>query len=384
MTLKTLVSHLAPRLALGAALALGGAALLPLQGPLGAQMAQAQALSPAVGRPLQQASAAARAGNTAAAMQFVNQARQAARAPHERTRVAQMAAFVHTRAGQYAQAAAELERIGAPPSQLAPLYYQARQYDRAIAAAQRSGQMTIVAQSYLMQGKANEAAKIYQQMLERQPNNAQLLQNLAAAQYRMGDREAYTQTIQRLIRVDPTPQRWRSLLVTMRQERMSRDAQLALLHLMRETGSLTTANDVQEFARLAIVGGQPGVAVDVVRRAAADNVMDPSDAMTNRLIEAATQRQQQAIAQAPANARQPGTAIQAGHAFLGAGQFGPAIQAYNVAAQGPNSSEAAVFRGIAQVRAGQIGPARQSFEAVQQGSMRDVAGLWALYASTRT
>jgi hypothetical protein len=112
--------------------------------------------------------------------------------------------------------------------------------------------------------------------------------------------------------------------------------------------------------------------------------MDPDEAMTNRLIEAATQRQQQAIAEAPNNARQPQTALQAGHAFMGAGQFGPAIQAYTVAARGPNAGEAAVFRGIAQVRAGQFGPARQTFDSVQQGPMRDVAGLWSLFASTRT
>lgn len=372
------VARLSPMLMLAAV------AALPLAGAPGLVTAShAQALSPAVGKPLQQASAAARAGNNAAAMGFVDQARAAAKTPSERTKVAQMAAFVHTRAGRYAQAAAELERIGAPASQLAPLYYQARQYDKAIEAARRSGQTTIIAQSYLMQGKAGEAAKIYQQMVARNPNNATALQNLASAQFKMGDRKAYSATIQRLIRLDPTPARWRSLLVDMKNEPMSRDAKLALFHLMRETGNLTTANDVQEFAKIAIVGGQPGVAADVVRQAAAANVMPAGDAMTTRLIEAADKRQAAALAQAAAGARAPNSALAAGHAFLGAGQFPQAIAAYTTAQKGPNPAEAALFKGIAQQRAGQGSAARQTFASVPDGPLSDIAGLWNLFSQTR-
>lgn len=372
------VARLTPMLMLAAV------AALPLAGAPGlVPAAQAQALSPAVGKPLQQASAAARAGNNAAAMTFVDQARAAAKTPNERTKVAQMAAFVHTRAGRFAQAAAELERIGAPASQLAPLYYQARQYDKAIEAARRSGQTTIIAQSYLMQGKAGEAAKIYEQMVARNPNNPTALQNLASAQYKMGDRKAYTETIQRLIRLDPTPSRWRSLLVDMKNEPMSRDAKLALYHLMRETGNLTTANDVQEFAKIAIVGGQPGVAADVVRQATTAGVMPAGDAMTNRLIEAADKRQSAAMSGAAAGARTPNSALAAGHAFMGAGQFGQAIAAYTTAQKGPNPAEAALFKGIAQQRAGQGAAARQTFASVPAGPLSDIAGLWGLYSQTR-
>ncbi len=374
----TSVARLSPMLMLAAF------AALPLAGAPGlTAAAEAQALSPAVGRPLQQASAAARAGNNAAAMTFVDQARAAAKTPNERTKVAQMAAFVHTRAGRFAQAAAELERIGAPASQLAPLYYQARQYDKAIEAARRSGQTTIIAQSYLMQGKAGEAAKIYEQMVARNPNNATALQNLASAQFKMGDRKAYSATIQRLIRLDPTPARWRSLLVDMKNEPMSRDAKLALYHLMRETGNLTTANDVQEFAKIAIVGGQPGVAADVVRQATTAGVLPAGEAMTTRLIEAADKRQSAAMAQAAQGARSPNSALAAGHAFLGAGQLPQAIAAYTTAQKGPSQAEATLFKGIAQQRAGQGAAARQTFASVPAGPLADIAGLWGLYSQTR-
>jgi len=368
-------------------LSLAVAAAVPLAGVAGPGLlsgaASAQALSPAVGRPLQQASAAARAGNNAAALNFVNQARQAAKTSTERTKVAQMAAFVHTRGGQFGQAAAELERIGAPASQLAPLYYQARQYDKAIAAARKSGQSTIIAQSYLMQGKPAEAAKMYEQMLARNPNNPALLQNLAGAQFKTGDRKAYLATIQKLIRVDPTPSRWRALLLDMKSAPMSRDAKLGLYHLMRETGNLTTAADVQEFAKIAIVSGQPGVAADAVRAASESGVLPPGDAMTSRLVEASAKRQAAAMAQAPVQARAPKTALVAGHAFMGAGQYPQAIAAYTTAQKGPAAAEAALFKGIAQQRAGQMAAARASFKSVPAGGYSDVAGLWDLYASTR-
>ncbi len=359
-------------------------ATAPLAGlPILGGAAIAQALSPAVGKPLQQASNAAKAGNTAAAQNYVNQARSAATTANERTKVAQMAAFVYTRAGNYGAAAAELERIGAPASQLAPLYYQARQYDKAIAAAKKSGQTTIVAQSYLMQGKPAEAAKIYQQMVDKNPNNPAALQNLANAQFKMGDKKAYIGTIQKLIRLDPTPNRWRALLLDMKASPMSRDAKLGLYHLMRETGNLTTEADVQEFSKLAIVGGQPGVAADAVKAAQEAGVLTVADGMNNRLIEASAKRQAAALASAPAGAKSPTTALAAGNAFLGAGQYPQAVAAFTTAQKGPNAAEATLFKGIAQVRAGQAPAARQTFKSVPAGSLSEIAGLWELYASTK-
>ena len=364
--------------------ALAIAAAVPVAGvPLLGGVAMAQAIAPAVGKPLQQALNAAKAGNTAAATNYVNQARSAATTNAERTKVSQTAAYVYTRAGNYGAAATELERVGAPASQLAPLYYQARQYDKAIATARKSGQTTIIAQSYLQQGKPAEAAKIYQGMVNSNPNNVNALQNLAAAQSKMGDKKGSLATIQKLIRLDPTPARWRALLVDMKSGSLSRDAKLGVYHLMRETGNLTTAADVQEFAKLAIVAGQSGVAADAVKAASASGVLPAGDPTTAKLVEAATKRQAAALAAAPAGAKSPATALAAGNAYLGAGQYPQAIAAFTTAQKGPNAGEAALFKGIAQVRSGQTAAARQTFKSVPAGSNTEVAGLWDLYASTK-
>ena len=342
----------------------------------------AQALSPAVGRPLQQASSAARAGNIAGATNSVNQARAAAKSPAERRKVAEMAAFVYTRGGNYARAAAELESIGAPASQLAPLYYQARMYDKAISTAKRSGQTTIVAQSLLMQGKAGEAAKIYQELVARNPSNLGYLTNLAGAQYKMGDRKGYLATTTKLVRLDPSPARWKALLVDMKSGTMSREAKLALYHLMLQTGNLTSANDVQDFAKVAIVSGQPGVANTVVRRATSSGVVSGGDDMTTKLVEASAKRQQAALAQAPAQGGNPAAAFAAGNAFLGANMYPQAIQAYTVGQKGPKAADSALFKGIAELRSGNAAAARATFGSIPEGPLSDIGALWALYAAT--
>ena len=369
---------LVSRLALALALATPVATVVP------PAPAAAQALSPSVGKPLQAAQAAARAGNNQAALNAIDQARKAASTPAERRAVAQMAAYVHTQARNYGRAAAELEAIGAPPAQLAPLYYQARQYDKAIAAAQRSGQTTIIAQSYLMQGKAAEAAKIYQQMVDRSPNNVNALSNLAAAQYKAGDRAAYQQTVTRLIRLDPSPQRWRTLLGEMKGERMSREAKLGLFHLMRQTGSLNSRADVEEFAKLAITGGQPGAAAAAIEEAVKAGTIEANDPTFQRLAQAARQRQQQVSSQVAAQAGSPQTAFDAGNALLGAGRFQQATAAFITAQKGPKAQEATLYRGISELLAGNPASARATLSGISSGPLADIANLWVLYASTRS
>jgi tetratricopeptide (TPR) repeat protein len=359
-------------------LAATAAPIMPgLEGPVAAQ-----AMSAAVGKPLQAAKSAAAAGNYAAANSAISQARAAAKTSQERTAVAQMAAYVHTRSGNYARAAAELETIGAPASQLAPLYYQAREYDKAIAAAKRSGQQTIVAQSYLQQGKAKEAAEIYQQMLAKNPNNLSALQNLAGAQFKMGDKAAYMATTQKLVRLDPTPNRWRTLLVDMSRQPMSREAKLGVYHLMRETNAIKTPQEVEDFAKNAIVSGQSGYAAKVVQEATASGIIPPGNTMAQKIVDAASKRTADALRTAPADAKDPARAFSAGNAFLGASRYPDAVAAFSVAQKGPQADQATFFKGVAQVKAGNRQAAKATFDGIKSGPMVDIAGLWSLYAST--
>lgn len=345
----------------------------------------AAAVSSAVGKPLQAAAGAVKAGNSGAAIKNIDAARAAAKTPEERQKVSEMAAYVYTRAGQYGKAAAELESIGAPPKQLAALYYQAGQYDKAISYAKRAGgedMQILIAQAYTRTGRAKDAVTAYQALIKANGPKPVYLENLANAQYKAGDKAGYIATTTKLIKVDSSAARWKTLLVNVLQNTNRAEARLAIYYLMQQTGALDRPSDWLDFSKLAIVNNQPGTAVTALPKAG-DLSADP---MSAKLTAAATQRQAAAIAAAAKNATNPSTAMQAGGAYLGAGQYAQAAAAFAVAAKGtgPQVDQAKVYGGIAQVKAGNIAAAKALFASVDpKGTMKDAADIWALYASTR-
>ena len=343
------------------------------------------AVSPAVGKPLAQASRAAGAGNSAAAIAAVNTARSAARTPEERSKVGQMAAYVYTRARQYGRAASELEAIGAPPKQLAQLYYNAGDLGKAVSYARKAGgedMQILIAQAAARQGRYGEAVTAYNNLIRTNGAKPVYLENLAGAQYKAKDKKGYIATTTRLIKIDPSPARWKTLLINMRGGELSPIAKLALYHLMSQTGSIDRNEDYLEFAKLALVSGQAGTAREVLAKAGTTG----TDAMSQRLAQAANQRSALAAQQAPKLAANPATALQAGNAFLGLNQYPQAIAAFDkaIGAGGAGADQARIFKGIAQIRAGQIAPAKASFASIPEASeFRDIGNMWALYSSTK-
>jgi len=345
------------------------------------------AVSPAVGKPLQAAANAIKSANSAAAGASINAAKAAARTAEERTKVAQMAGYVYTRGGQYSKAAAELESVGAPARTLAPLYYQAGNYSKAVALAKQAGgedMQILIAQASVRQGRYGEAVTAYNNLIKSNGPKAIYLENLAGAQFKAGDKKAYLATTEKLVRVDGSPARWKTLLVEQQKNQMSPQAKLALFHLMATTNNISRPEDYQEFAKLAIVNNQPGVAQQILTQAGGGASSDP---MAAKLAQAAQQRSQAAALTAPKLAASPATAAQAGGAYLGLGQYPAAIAAYGkaVTAGGPDADAARLFQGIAQVKAGQSGAAKGTFASVSDTSgVKDIANLWQLYASTHS
>ena len=368
---------LVKNLAGGASLAITAAVLASL-----AASPVAAAVSKAVGTALTQAERS----SGAAAIAAINTAKAAAKTPEEREKVAQMAAYVYTKAGQYAKAADELQAGGAAtPKQLAGLYYNAGNYTKAVALAKQAGgeDMTIlIAQAATKQGHYAEAVAAYNKLIASNGPKAIYLENLAGAQFKAGDKKAYLETTEKLVRSDPSPARWKALLVEQQQSQMQPEAKLALYHLMDATGNLTRPEDISEFAKLAIVNNQPGVAEAVLKKAGGSLGSDP---MTIKLAQAAASRSQTAGANAAKLAAAPDTAAQAGGAYFGLGQFPAAAAAYGkaAAAGGANAEVDKTFEGIAQVKAGSATAAKASFASVKEGGMKDIASLWKLYASTK-
>lgn len=342
------------------------------------------AVSSAVGKALNQAAAAAKSGNTSAAIAAVKTAQAAAKTPEEVQKSAQMAGYVYTRAGRYSEAAAALQSAGASPRQLAPLYYQAGQYDKAIALAKQAGgedMQILVAQASSKQGRPQEAVKAYNALIKANGPKPVYLENLAAAQYKAGDKKGYLETTTKLIRVDGSPARWKTLLVDLRTHPMRPEAKLAVYHLMSATNTMDRPEDYAEFAKLALVANQAGIAQGALTKSGG-----ATDAMSQKMAQAAASMTAKAAAEAPKLAADPRTAVRGGNAFLGIGQYPQAIAAFDkaIAANGNDADQARVFKGIAALRAGNAGLAKQSFAGVtDKNGMKDIADLWALFASTR-
>lgn len=351
---------------------------------LGASVPAAAAVSKAVGQALQQAQTAAQARNGAAAIAAVKRAQAASTTAEEKQKSAQMAAYVYTSTGRYADAAAALQSIGAGPAQLAPLYYRAGQYDRAIAEARKGGgeQMQIlIAQALLRKGDNKGAVAAYQNLIKSNGPKAMYLENLAGAQFKSGDKAGYLTTTEKLVRADSSPARWKALLTNFRQNPMRPEAKLAMFHLMSATGTLERPEDYAEFAKLALIAGQSGVAQQALTKATL-----PDDAMTKSLVAATSRMAASASKDAVSLSSAPTTAFRGAGTYLGLGQYDKAIGVFDkvIAAGGATADQARVFKGIAALKSGKVAVGKTSFDAVTEKSgMQDIAHLWRLYATTK-
>jgi hypothetical protein len=342
------------------------------------------AVSKAVGTALQEAQAAAKARNATAAIAAVKRAEAASNTAEEKQKTAQMAAYVYTATGRYNEAAAALQAIGAGPAQLAPLYYRAGQYDRAIAEARKGGgeQMQIlIAQALLKKGDYKGAVTAYQNLIKANGPKGMYLENLAGAQYKSGDKAGYLATTERLVRSDSSPARWKALLTNFRQNTMRPEAKLAMFHLMSATGTLDRPEDYAEFAKLALIAGQAGVAEQALTKATL-----PDDAMTKSLVTATARMAASAPKDAVSMSSAPTTAFRGAGAYLGMGEYDKAIATYDkvIAAGGTTADQARVFKGIAALKGGKVAVGKTVLDEVtDKGGMQDIAHLWWLYASTK-
>ncbi|MGK2285703.1 tetratricopeptide repeat protein [Pedomonas sp. V897] len=367
---------------LGLALALATAspiALVAVSTP-----AVAQQLSQAVGKPLQDAMAAAKKRQTAVATAKIEEARKAAKTDFEKKKVGEAAAYVYTSTGQFAAAAKELEAVGATPNQIAPLYYQAGQYQKAVQVASKStsaDMQLIVAQSYVKLNQHAQAASAYKKLIASGGPKKQYLEGLAGAQYRAGDKEGYLKTVEQLIRVDPSPANWKALLYNLRGEQMPPAAKLGLYLLIDATGNLDSVTEYNEYVQLAATNGAPGLGYQAMK-AGIEKGKLPNDARTQNTLKGVETRASQAQAQVAkmAASKNPADLLTAGKTYYGLGQYDVAAATFAKAGSTP---EALLLKGIAQVRAGQAAAAKATLAQVKGKGFEEVASLWSLYSSTK-
>ena len=259
--------------------------------------AQAQMLRPQVGKPLQQASELLGAGKAREALAKVSEAETVkGKTADELLTIARMKGAAAQRAGDYAIAidafesvfgkvdAAEQRQIA---EALAHAHAQLRQWPQAqqwIDKARHLGADPVALrelQSYVQSqtgdyaaiARASAAAVTVAEKAGKRPGEDELLR-LADAQQRMGEPDAYLDTLGKLLSNYPKPDYWRAYLERLpRKTGFSDRYRLDVLRLRLASGTLDEADDFMALAQLALQARLPDEAQKVIDQGFADGVL---------------------------------------------------------------------------------------------------------------
>ena len=387
-------------------------AALLLAGTVG--LAQAQALRPEVGKPLQQAYELIKAGKGKEALAKV---READAAPNktaaETLQVEKMRAAAAQRAGDNATAAQALEavfgKVGAAEQaqvaeQLASLYAAARDnakagqwVQKAVALGNTSASLKQL-QAYL-QGASGDYAAIAKESAAavaaaeqagKRPDEGDLLR-LADAQQRTGNPAGQSATLEKLLANYPKKDYWAAVLGRLpRKSGFSDRLSLDVMRLRLATGTLTRTEDYMEMAQLALQAGLPAEGKAIVDKGFAAGALGTGAEAERhkRLRDLAVKRDEEARATLAQRATEAAAAkdgndlVQLGYAYVTLGQADKGIPMIEqgIAKGGLKRPDDARLRlGMALLQARNKAKATTVLRSVQgQDGTADLARLWLL------
>jgi hypothetical protein len=280
---------------------------------------------------------------------------------------------------------------------LAGIYFQEKNYAKAIAVAQRylkagggdPDMRTLLVQSYYLSNDCASVVGLLRTSVDAQvhaghvPDESQL-QLLGTCSQRVNDSASYRGALEKLVAYHPKQSYWDDLFAAIRNKPgYSSRLDIDTYRLRRATGSLATADDYMEMTQLAIVAGTAAEAKQVIDQGFANGVLG-HDAGADR------EKRLQALAakRAESNVDSNGVPIpplDAGFnlVFAGKPKDGIAMMEAAIAKGGlAHPDDAQLHLGIAYYMAGEKAKAVQTFRAVKgtDGSA-DLASLWVLVAS---
>ncbi|WP_321904151.1 tetratricopeptide repeat protein [Paraburkholderia tropica] len=389
------------------AAALGGAGVFGAA-PFAMQAAQAApTLRPEVAKPLNDAQTLYRAHRYSEALAKIAQAAAVPnRTDYETLMVEEMRGAAAAAAGDNGTAERAYETLLAggqvkgedeqrTAAALAGLYFQQKDYAKAIRTAQRyqkaggtDPQMqTLLIEAYYLSGDNAGALALLRSSVDAQvraghaPEEAQL-QLLGTVAQKANDQAAYRGALEKLVAYHPKPAYWDDLIHAIRAKPGYLSAlDVDVYRLRRAAGSLSGANDYMEFTQLAIMAGSTAEGKQVVDQGFTSGVLG-HDAQADR------ERRLQALAakraSAPADPQNPLSPFDLGFNQVFAGQQQAGFAAMDAAlAKGVDHPDMARLRlGEAYYFAGQKARAVTAFKAVKgtDGSA-DLAQLWLLIAA---
>ena len=261
--------------------AIGFTAAAPLTGLTSVAYA-ADAVSAAVGKPLQEAQKLTSSGKHKEALAKLKEADAiGGKTEFEKYQIERIRASAAASAGDNDTAARAFEAVinsgrlsGAEAPKftqaLAGMYYRVKDYPKAITWIQRAlkdnpgdAQMhDLLVQTYYISGKFAEAAKELQAGGKQSEANLQMLANI---QLKQNDKAGYVATLEKLASGYPKTSYWADLLNrVVGKPGFSSTLNLDLLRLKLQLGLLAKPNDYMEMGQLALQVANPNEALKVI------------------------------------------------------------------------------------------------------------------------
>ena len=394
------------------------AALLLLAGAT--SLAQAQALRPEVGKPLQQAYDLIKAGKGREALAKVREAEAAPnKTAGESLQIDRMKAAAAQRAGDSGTAIQALESLyakapvgeqGQVAEQLASAHATAKDNVKAgqwVQKAQAAGNNSATLkqlQAYLQSANgdfaavAKEAAAAVSaaEQAGRKPDEADLLR-LADAQQRSGNLAGQATTLEKLLFSYPKRDYWAIYLSRLqRKSGFSDRFSLDVMRLKLATGSLSKTDDFMEMAQLALQAGYPAEGKAIVDKGFAAGALGTGaeGERHKRLRDLANKAEAEAKlsidprAATALAAKEGNDLVQIGYAYATMGQADKGIPLIEQAiAKGglkrPEDAKLRLGQALLQSGAKNKAKAVQTLRSVQGADgAADLGKLWALVANT--
>ncbi len=409
-------SNTVSRIALSLALAVGIAGAGTIVTPTVVMAAEkAPTVAPAVGKPLQAAQAALKAGNPKEAVAQATAAAAAAKSPYEVYVSNEILGASYLKAGDYANLAKAFEtsyNSGYMPAAektarlkvLTQVYYQLKNYPKTVEYANLYLKEApndievpvLMAQVYYLQKdfkKSSEALRAIVKASDSagRPVKEDTLALLMASEYEMKNDAGVASTLEMLQTRYPKPQYMKDLVTTYEKTLRGGTTKTALdLQVVKfQAGLFDDAGDYTATSELALQDGLPGLAKKVMDKGVAAGVLGVGTAKDreNRMIsmantQAAADQKGLTAGEAEASKAKTGEAlIKYGEAYWSYGMYDQAVAATEkgIAKGVADMDDAKLRLGIAYIGAGKRPQALEAFKGITADSpAAKIAALWKL------
>jgi tetratricopeptide (TPR) repeat protein len=369
----------------------------------------ADTLRPDVSKPLNAAQDSYRAHKYQDALAKIAQADAVPnKTPYESYMVEEMRGAAAAAAGDCATAAKAYETLlvsgkltGADEQRttaaLAGIYFQEKNYPRAIKTAQRylktggtnPDMRTLLVQSYYLSNDCANVVSLLKPAADAQaraghaPDESQL-QLLGTCAQKSNDSATYRGALEKLVAFHPKESYWDDLFAAIRSKPgYASSLDIDTYRLRRATGSLTTADDYMQMTQLAIIAGTSAEGKQVIDQGSSSGVLghDAGADREKRLQALAAKRAQSTVDSNGVPIPPFDAAFN--QVFAGQAQQGLATMETLIVKGGlPHPDQAQLHLGEGYFIAGQKAKAIQAFRAVKgDDGSADLAYLWVLVAS---